>query len=684
MGNDSGVQLIPSPPQVHVGKQAAHFDTECFINFWLLKFRPKGGRAYSFTLRNDQIFSQVQVDGIRALFDAYCAISFNGIYYDIPMITAALCGYSAGQLKWLNDKIIVEKLKPWELNLPEWAPKDHIDVMEVAPGQGSQKQYAARIHCKTMRDLPYSPDRVLTEAEIFEVETYCDNDLDVLEALHNALQPHIRQREKIGARYGLDLRSKSDAQVAEAVLRKRCEQATGQRIYKPNIDWNQNFKYEVPDFITFQLPELQNVLDQVRLSVFGFNAAGAVAMPSHLEGLEVKVNRGTYKIGIGGLHSQESCVAYRSDVNWTIRDNDVAAYYPSLILNSGKWPTSMGRAFVDEYAEIKNERIVAKSLQAKLKKAGDTSSLEYENAKVDNEGGKIMINGTFGKTGSPYSVLFAPSMLIQTTVTGQLSLLMLIERHELNGIPVISANTDGVVIMCPRDKVQLSEAIIAQWQRETGLEMETVEYAGVYSRDVNNYFAVKTDGEVKRKGEYAKSGLDEKKNPDVEICSDAVAEFLAKGTSIISTICGSRDIRKFVTIQRVSGGGVKLWGEGPRKDTKVSDMLPTLLAKGWVKDGRKWTRNGSTMSARDAYTQCFAPQRPEYLGKVVRWYYSTQAPGPIVYSTNGNTVGLSYGAKPCMTLPDTFPDDIDYEWYVSKAQAILKDIGLVATVWEGK
>lgn len=664
-----------------MGNRIAFFDTECFPAYWLLKFRPKGGRAYSFKLRNDQTFTQAETAAIRELFDAYCVISFNGIYYDVPMITAALSGYSASMLKWLNDKIIVEKLKPWELNLPEWAPADHIDVMEVAPGTGSQKQYAARLHCKTMRDLPYDPSRILSEAEISEVESYCENDLDVLETLYEALQPHIRQREKIGARYGLDVRSKSDAQVAEAVLRRRCEQATGQRIYKPNIDWNQNFKYEVPAFISFQLPELQHVLDQVRLSVFGFNAAGAVAMPTHLEGLEVTVNRTTYAIGIGGLHSQEKSISYRSDANWVLRDNDVASYYPSLILNSGKWPTSMGPTFVTEYCGIKDERIVAKSLQAKLKKAGDTSSSQYENAKVDNEGAKIQLNGTFGKTGSPYSVLFAPSMLIQTTVTGQLSLLMLIERHELAGIPVVSANTDGVVIMCPRHLVALSEAIIAQWQRETGLEMETVEYAALYSRDINNYFAVKTDGEVKRKGEYTKSGLDEKKNPDVEICSDAVAEFLAKGTPIAETITRCRDIRKFVTIQRVSGGGVKLWGEGPRKETKVVDMLPAITANGWVKDGRKWTRNGVTVNARSAYAQSFEPQRPEYLGKVVRWYYSTQAPGPIVYATNGNTVSLSYGGKPCMTLPDEFPDDIDYLWYIDKCQSILSDVGLNLSVW---
>ncbi|MEG7688959.1 hypothetical protein U2044_15310, partial [Listeria monocytogenes] len=89
----------------------------------------------------------------------------------------------------------------------------------------------------------------------------------------------------------------------------------------------------------------------------------------------------------------------------------------------------------------------------KLKSQGLTGTPEYEDATTMDGGGKIMINGTFGKTGSQYSVLFAPTMLIQTTITGQLSILMLIEWHEHYGIPVISANTDGIVINCPRDKL---------------------------------------------------------------------------------------------------------------------------------------------------------------------------------------------------------------------------------------
>ena len=79
--------------------------------------------------------------------------------------------------------------------------------------------------------------------------------------------------------------------------------------------------------------------------------------------------------------------------------------------------------------------------------------------------------------------------------------------------------------------------------------------------------------------------------------------------------------------------------------------------------------------AATAYQSCFAPQTPEYLGKVVRWYYGTRSPGPIVYASNGNTVSLSYGARPCMTLPDEFPADVDYAWYIGKAEDMLRDVG---------
>jgi hypothetical protein len=65
----------------------------------------------------------------------------------------------------------------------------------------------------------------------------------------------------------------------------------------------------------------------------------------------------------------------------------------------------------------------------------------------------------------------------------------------------------------------------------------------------------------------------------------------------------------------------------------------------------------------------------EYLGKSIRWYYAKDSGGQIVYAKNGNSVPRSEGAKPLMLLPDSLPQDIDYEWYINEANSILEDIG---------
>lgn len=687
--------MIPTPPS---GKPVAIYDTECYPNYWLLKLRPQGGEIFSFELRAGERLTPQTRRQIFRLFDLFTTVSFNGNNYDVSMVCAALNGFSTEELHSLNNQIIMAGKKPWDLGLPEWKPADHIDVREVLPGAGSQKMFAARIHYKTLRDLPYEPHEYLSPSQMAEVADYCENDLGQIEAEYLALAPALQLREDMGARYGLDLRSKSDAQVAEAVIKRRCEQALGTRLYKPEIDWGLRFKYEPPAFLAYATPQMQQAFEIVKTAVFCLDVNGRVVMPPQLEGLAISIGSSVYRMGIGGLHSSETRKVYRSSETHILRDNDVRGYYPRLILNSGKFPPALGPQFRVEFGGIVDERDVSKKLEQKFKDAGvdtrDRANAEAYKAASDNEGGKVMSNGSFGKTMSPYSILFAPQMGIQTTVTGQLSILMLIEWHELYGIPVVSANTDGFVAYVPRHLQPTSDALIKEWEKRTGLEMEGADYAALYSRDVNNYFAVKTDGKVKRKGAYAKAGLIEKKSPDVEICGDAVADFLSKGTPLLYTIAWSRDITKFVTVQKVSHGAVKLWGEGPRKGTKVVDMKPKLIASGWVKATKTtplaglqmmdtkvytylglWVRNGQAASAATAYAICFPPQRPEYLGRTVRWYYGVTSPGPIVSKKSGNQVPLSYGAKPCMTLPDEFPSDIDYGWYLKTCEGMLKDIG---------
>lgn len=248
-----------------------------------------------------------------------------------------------------------------------------------------------------------------------------------------------------------------------------------------------------------------------------------------------------------------------------------------------------------------------------------------------SEAQKIQLNGSFGKFGSPYSVLYSPDLMIQTTVTGQLAVLMLIEELELRGFSVVSANTDGFVTSVPHERRDEFNALMIEWEWATGFYTEETEYKALYSRDVNNYISFTTSGKVKAKGAFAPAGPGQKgaagmkKNPACEITIDAVVAYLKDGTLLEDTIHDCEDIRKFVTIQRVTGGAEK--------------------------DG-------------------------EYLGKAIRWYYSTDTKTPITRKMNGNLVPSSMGAMPCLELPDELPDDIDYDWYIRESVAILQDIGI--------
>jgi hypothetical protein len=677
---------VPPPPQDWPVDHVAFCDTECYPNYWLLKLRPLGGTVITYRLHAWQTFSPEQVERLMALLDHFCVITFNGLGYDRWTIARALAFGTPADMKVVNDLLIVKdpvtkkSKRGWELGLGNWEPRNHIDVMEVCPGAGGQKAYAGRIHAKTMRDLPFDPGLPLTAAQIEQLDAYCENDLDVLEHIWRECKPLLKIRERLSARYGLNLMSKSDAQLAEAVLKKRCEDALGHKIWKPEMTDMRPLRYRVPEFISYSTPELQHVLNVVRDSVFYLGFSGEIVMPEPMTKLEIRIGSASYKIGVGGLHSQEKSISYRATDDLLLRDIDVESYYPSLIINSGEYPPALGPQFQVEYVAIKTERVGAKALQKQLEKAEQTGTPQWEDARSENEGGKVGINGTFGKTGNVYSILFAPQMLLQTTVTGQLSLLMLIEWHEAYGIPIISANTDGIVMACPAHLLDVSKHLVTEWERRTDLKMEETYYRSMHSHNVNNYFAVKTDGKVKRKGEYAQASFIDKKSPDVEVCHDAIARFLSEGYPFDLHVMQERDIRKFVTVQKVDGGGFKMWGEAPLGDEKTADMLPRLAAHGWIQQKRgRWThhahRNPEYHSTRDAFALTFKPQMPEYLGKNVRWYYGTKSPGAIVYVTRNAKVSLSYGAQPCMTLPDEFPADIDYAWYMRKCRSILSDVG---------
>jgi len=488
----------------------------------------------------------------------------------------------------------------------ELKPFDHFDIAEPSPAvMISLKNYGTRVGSKKLQEFYLDPHKVISEEEVQGLKDYCENDLDVTIDLYNAIKGRVNLRVEMGKEYGLDLRSKSDAQIAETVITSELSKQ-GVEAKKPTLPNNYRPKYKAPNFINFVRQDLKDLVKDIEEVSFEIASNGAVKMPKTLANRKIIIGTTTYKMGIGGLHSQEKKLSVVSTDTHVMRNADFTSYYPFIILNLGLYPKHLGSKFLKIYRTIVETRLKAKA----------------EGNKLVADSLKITINGSFGKFGSKYSKLYSPDLLLATTITGQLTLLMLIEQMELYGIRVVSANTDGVEYYCPKDKIDLAETLVFDLELDTGFEMEHGEYKALHARDVNNYVAV-YDGYTKAKGSYAETTLS--KGRSTPIVYEAVRQYLLDGTKIEYTITNCTDINQFVSARTVKGGGEYDGG---------------------------------------------------YLGKMVRWYYSLESRGFISYVINGNKVPKTDGCKPMMDLPDDLPTDLDYLWYVNEAVEALKNLGV--------
>lgn len=618
------------------GSAAVGVDVEDYENFFLVCFRrfDKTEKKIAFEFSDR---TPLDKDRLLQIMTTECLITFNGMSYDIPMIFLALKGATLRELKAASDHIIRDKVKYWEIeeHLGIKIPSiNHVDLKEPNPSvRQSLKTLNGRLHGKRLMDLPYPPETRLTHEQMNVVTLYCmESDLEGTRNLFYSLREPLQLRQILGRRYDMDLRSKSDAQVGEAIVRKRIETLIGRKVRRSADPYSGFFKYEIPPFISFETTYLKSILTTLRNAEFSVNGGGHVNTPDSLTDLKLQIGGTTYKMGIGGLHSTEGTRALISNDEFIAVDVDVAGHYPAIIVRLselGLYPKQAGPEFTEVYRSMLNERNRAKRGAAAAKKAGD-KAVEAP-LKAESDGGKIANNGVFGKLLSVYSFLYHPPLGLACTLTGQLSVLMIIERAEAAGISAVSGNTDGVLFWCPRAKLELLTVMLKKWEEETGFEVETNYYKAVYNRDVNTYIAIKEDGTAKRKGvvgnPWSEGDLRGQlsKNPQMTACSDAVLELAKHGTPLEQSIRSNADVRNFLTIIKVEGGST-------------------------------W--------------------RDTYLGKVVRYYWSTQGE-PILYLTSKKKVSKTDGARPLMELPDSLPDDIDYARYVKEATELSYDLGVL-------
>lgn len=604
-------------------------------------------------------------------------VSFNGINFDAPVIWAAVDPKNdVALVKEIAQVIIERDERSWTvrdmygLDAIEF---DHIDLMEVSPGvRISLKAFAGRMHYPTMVDLPFEHDQDLREDECATLESYCLNDLGVTEALFNALRVEIELREDMSDEHGIDLRSKSDAQLAEALLKK----AAGIGRSTGNVP--AFVHYKAPSFIQTDDKEIIKLIEKIENHAFKINPANGQPVAPDFLSEPLRFGFGTYQLGVGGIHStHDSKVLHESRDGFCLSDWDVASYYPNIMLACDLIPSinsdlAAGQRFINAYRSMYEKRMVAK---------------REGNKKVANSL-KIACNGTFGKLGSVYCGFYSPDLMLAVTLTGQLNLLCLIVEIEKTGAIVLSANTDGILVSYKEDRRDDVVQTIAGNAKRTGFTYEETPYKRAAFKDVNNYIAITAEsealivepenvirskaagGDAKRKGLYAKTSL--MKNPTAEVCSTMAADYLRDGIHPRESVARYTNVRDFVAVRAVKGGGVQ-----PTHWVEIDDWI--LVNDLGTKDN-EWRRpcwpEGKVLKRKSRPAPVTEGVGGEPFGRMARWYMSAQSPGPLVYVGSGNKVPKTEGAMLCLTLPETLPADLDRQWYVNEAISMLSDMGV--------
>jgi len=313
----------------------------------------------------------------------------------------------------------------------------------------------------------------------------------------------IQLRKDVEKEFKFQCLNFSDVKIGDEIMKTNYCIATGIDKYdlKPVIK-NQSFTFGdcFPDYISFKTEELNNFIDSIRYI--------KIDPESKDQKYKFTFGKTVYTFAKGGIHSNDKPRVIIPSSNQILRDADVGSQYPNAIRKRKIYPSHLGIKWLEGYTDIINKRIEAKRLYKETKES------KY---KSFDEAFKLALNGgSFGKLNEKTNWQYDPFCLFQCTIGNELEIMMLIEDMELNGIRVISANTDGIVCLFDKELEDKYNNVCKTWEKKVSNDpdwdnksinekmglLEFADYKKFAQLSVNDYIAIKIDGTPKHKGDF--------------------------------------------------------------------------------------------------------------------------------------------------------------------------------------
>ncbi len=399
------------------------FDSEVFAYDWLFVFKKVTTGEYTI-IHNDN-------DAVLAFMECNpLLVGFNNKHYDNHILKAVMVGYEPEVVKHVNDLIIHEGLNGWQIPLLQEHRIyfDSFDLMDDCQTGISLKAIEAHLGIPIEEsEVAFDIDRPLTIAELYQTIDYCKYDVDATEKLMHLREAYLRNKVTLGKARGLSARKAlymTNAKLTATYLqaRKPAKPRTDERDYQyPDKLLREYIPQEVFDFFD-RMHDESIPADEIFSSK-----------------LELMVGDCPCTLAYGGIHGAILHYVEEATETRSIRNKDVASYYPNLMVK----PLSAGQEYGYCSRNIPSPQIFADTLadRVRAKRAGD---------KVTDKALKLVLNTTYGamlngKDGQAFNDLYDPLMGRSVCITGQLLLLEL-SMHLLRECPtlkIIQLNTDG-------------------------------------------------------------------------------------------------------------------------------------------------------------------------------------------------------------------------------------------------
>ncbi len=425
---------------------------------------------------NNEGFDYTVAHFIVTMFEARGYVTCREIYHKVQAI------FQDGHFEhmiWPNDRMFTQ-VDLYKIH--------HFDNKAK---RTSLKKLEINMRSVNVIDLPYDPAARLTDAEKDEVKRYMWHDIPETAKFARLSREKIQFRDDLAAKYpdmGDNVVNFNDTKIGKRFFESKLESRTPGICYH-RVNGRREPRQTRRDRIAIgevispivgftNHPEFQNVLDYLRSATIYELRGGFGDLSATIDGF-------SFHFGAGGLHGSLNKAIVRADDEYDIIDVDVASFYPNLAIANRFYPEHLGETFCDIYAEVYEMR---KSYPKKT----------AENAML-----KLALNGVYGDSNNDYSAFHDPKYTMSITINGQLMLAMLADWLLKPGVSMIQANTDGLTLRVHKSLRDWFMAVCAWWEKTTSLELEYADYSAMFIRDVNNYIAQKTDGSLKRIGDYA-------------------------------------------------------------------------------------------------------------------------------------------------------------------------------------